>query len=477
MINTFRQRIMVLLIASHLAAVLALASTGDPVELDYQRGPVQRPEASKPFRSLLPEVLRIGQPGGAAADPSARSDQPAPYSASAQRIDQAAAEAAHELSESAGRRQAHRVGFFDGLHNAMQDRFLGRWDYHAGIDRGRGASEAQRSGAQIGYRAAHSTAEQTAFEQVTEQFFDLSGEARLEPQPVVPPFADTSIEVPRPRLEEVFRDHPLAGDPASDDVDSPLDPWQFYCSIDHHDFYDGRWTDPRYALDYWLQQHRDESSRRQLSPEEEAQFKQGFQAAYRRWIAHHSAAVVRRAYRDGFARGWSYGARINYEWSYRQGYYEGFSGTVRATAEKTYLQSYPRVFDERYHEYSYAWSTTEDLDNRYLLEYMVKLARSSTVDPSDVSRAQKLMLRRLRVDWEAVVDRRGNPYKIDLVQGTRTTALGDLVGTYRADRDGIRHQKVFTQLAPRIETLAKSLPGFHPFLRRYVRRLGSELRF
>ncbi len=473
MISTFRQRSMVLLIASHLAAVLALASTGDPVELDYQREPVQRTEAFKPFRSLLPEVLRIGQ---SATGASARSDQPGSYSTSGQQIEQAASEAAHELATSGGRSQAYRVGFFDGLHNALQDRFLGRWDYHTGIDRGREASQAQRTGAQIGYQAAHATAEQTAFEQVTEQFFAMNGEARREPQPIVPPF-DTSIEVPRPRLEEVFRDHALAADPGSAGIESSLDPWQFYCSIDHRDFYDGRWTDPRYALDHWLQQHRDESSWRQLSPVEEAQFKQGFQASYPRWIAHHGAAVVRSAYRNGFARGWEYGARVNYDWSYRQGYYEGFSGTVRTTAERTYLQNYPRVFDERYHEYYYAWSTTEDLENRYLLEYMVKLARSSTVDPNEVARAQKLMLRRLRVDWEAAVDRRGNPYRSDLVQGTRTTALGDLVGTYRADHAGIRHHKVFTLLAPRIENLAKTLPGFHPFLRRYVRRLGSELRF
>lgn len=467
---------MVLLIASHLPAVAALALTGDPVELDYQRESVRRPAAAKPVRSLLPEVLRIGS-GGTAADPSAQNTQPLPYSASARQIDQAASEVAHELAQSDGRRQAYQIGFFEGLHAAMQDQFLGRWDYHDGIDRGRGASEAQRSGAQIGYRAAHSTAEQLAFEQVTGQYFALRGEARREPQPITPPFAVTSIEVPRPRLEEVFQDYPIAAVLEDDEVASLPDPWQYYCNIDFRDFYDGRWTDPRYALDYWLQRHRDESYWRQLSPEEDAQFRQGFQANYPRWIAHHATTVVRTAYRHGFTLGWDYGSRINYEWSYRQGYYEGFTGTVRETAEKTYLQSYPLMFDERYHEYSYAWSTTEDLDNRYLLEYMVMLARSSTVDPRDVARAQKLMLRRLRIDWEAVVDRGGNPYKSDLVDGTRTTALGDLVGTYHADRDGIRHHKVFTQLAPRIETLAKSLPGFHPFLRRYVRLLGSELRF
>lgn len=116
-----------------------------------------------------------------------------------------------------------------------------------------------------------------------------------------------------------------------------------------------------------------------------------------------------------------------------------------------------------------------DLGSDDLLHFMVQLARAPRVDRAAVDRAQELMLRRLRVDWNAVVERDGNPYKDDYKDDRRSTALGALVNVYRSERRDLRHREVFTALAPRIDDLAEDLPGAHPFLRRWMKRLGERL--
>jgi hypothetical protein len=85
------------------------------------------------------------------------------------------------------------------------------------------------------------------------------------------------------------------------------------------------------------------------------------------------------------------------------------------------------------------------------------------------------MLRRLRADWITVARGRGNPYKIDYRRGEATTALGDLVLTYRRERNGLRSPEVFDGLDRDVLRLARELPGAHPFLRKYVRRLARRL--
>ncbi|MCP3958195.1 MAG: hypothetical protein GY719_10120 [bacterium] len=118
-----------------------------------------------------------------------------------------------------------------------------------------------------------------------------------------------------------------------------------------------------------------------------------------------------------------------------------------------------------------------DLDNRDLVAFMQEVAVGDRrIGLGDMERAQALMLRRLRVDWQAAVAASGNPYKRDFKRGSRTTALGDLIGTYRSETARMANQEIFTALAPEIEALAESMPGVHPFLRRYMKKLGRELR-
>ena len=85
------------------------------------------------------------------------------------------------------------------------------------------------------------------------------------------------------------------------------------------------------------------------------------------------------------------------------------------------------------------------------------------------------MIRRLRVDWEAVARARGNAYKDDYRNGTTRTALGDLVRTYEEQGAGVARPDLWRSLANRIDELAETLPGVHPRLRKYVRKLAARL--
>ncbi|QTD52553.1 hypothetical protein [Sulfidibacter corallicola] len=123
-------------------------------------------------------------------------------------------------------------------------------------------------------------------------------------------------------------------------------------------------------------------------------------------------------------------------------------------------------------------SIAADLSSRDLLIYMLDLARDPAAFPHanrQIRQVQQLMLTRLRADWKAAIRQRGNPYKHDRRNGDRTTALGDLVATYKAHRHEMRRPHVFTELTPSLERLARELPGTHPFLRKQFRGLVREL--
>ena len=115
-----------------------------------------------------------------------------------------------------------------------------------------------------------------------------------------------------------------------------------------------------------------------------------------------------------------------------------------------------------------------DLHNRDLLELMVAFTRDPGVPWADVEEARALMLRRLEIDWNEAVRGRHNPYKEDFKNNGSETALGDLVQTY-LDEGSARGSAVFDGLDRDINGLAEALPGTHPFLRKYMKRLAKKL--
>jgi len=116
-----------------------------------------------------------------------------------------------------------------------------------------------------------------------------------------------------------------------------------------------------------------------------------------------------------------------------------------------------------------------DLSNRDLLLFVVSLAHERRQAGGRVAATRELLIARLQADWKAAVARNGNPYKFDYRHDGATTALGDLVQTYRLQDPAARRHPVFADLSKDVLRLADRLPGIHPFLRKHLRRLAREL--
>jgi hypothetical protein len=116
-----------------------------------------------------------------------------------------------------------------------------------------------------------------------------------------------------------------------------------------------------------------------------------------------------------------------------------------------------------------------DLGNRDLLLYMRDLAERGGATRAEIASARRWLLARLREDWGAAARGRGNPYKYDYRRQESRTALGDLVQSYLLAQDRMVQPDVYAGLSAEIMTLAGVLPGIHPFLRKYARRLASRL--
>ena len=115
-----------------------------------------------------------------------------------------------------------------------------------------------------------------------------------------------------------------------------------------------------------------------------------------------------------------------------------------------------------------------DLGNRDLLLFIVRQAHEETA-AERVAALRQLLVTRLREDWKVAVMRNGNPYKFDFRNGATTTALGDLVRTYQRQLPDTRQHQIFAGLSQDVLILSNRLPGIHPFLRSYVRKLAREL--
>jgi hypothetical protein len=106
---------------------------------------------------------------------------------------------------------------------------------------------------------------------------------------------------------------------------------------------------------------------------------------------------------------------------------------------------------------------------------MVDLAREARPSRQDVAEARSLVLDRIRVDWDRARAADGNPYKRDVENGSATTALGDLARTIKNERRGFENDDVFDGLGDDIASFASELPGAHPLLRKWMKRLAKQI--
>jgi hypothetical protein len=116
-----------------------------------------------------------------------------------------------------------------------------------------------------------------------------------------------------------------------------------------------------------------------------------------------------------------------------------------------------------------------DLSNPDLMDFMMALAGSPQVSRNDVADARALLMDRLRADWERASEMSGNPYKRDFETGGTTTALGELVRTTSRGRRSFASPQVFEGLDDDIAALIEELPGAHPLLRKWMRKLAARV--
>ena len=118
--------------------------------------------------------------------------------------------------------------------------------------------------------------------------------------------------------------------------------------------------------------------------------------------------------------------------------------------------------------------TATDLSNRDLSRLVRRMVAEGAT-AVEVTRVRELLIRRLRVDWRAAVRASGNPYKRDFRSGGDGTALGELVRLSSSLSLAPERRDLFAGLSSEVLTLAKELPGPHPLLRKYVKRLARRL--
>jgi hypothetical protein len=116
-----------------------------------------------------------------------------------------------------------------------------------------------------------------------------------------------------------------------------------------------------------------------------------------------------------------------------------------------------------------------DLSNPDLLDFMLALAATPDVSRNDVKEARGLMMERLNADWERAADASGNPYKRDVESSGTETVLGELVRVTQRGRGSFSSPQVFDGLGDDVAALCDELPGAHPLLRKWMRKLAQEL--
>ncbi len=118
--------------------------------------------------------------------------------------------------------------------------------------------------------------------------------------------------------------------------------------------------------------------------------------------------------------------------------------------------------------------TATDLSSRDLPRLLRRLqVRGAT--PIEAAQVRELVLLRLRTDWRAAVRAKGNPYKRDYRSGGDRTALGELVQLSSSLSGSSGRADLLEGLSADVLMLARDLPGPHPLLRKYVKRLARRL--
>lgn len=337
----------------------ASAAAAPPVAPAYKRGEARRGDVVAPAPPRPPAGLVARRAAAAAvagrgtpADPSSAELRRAGY--------QAGRWAADSLSRTAGRREAYRVGFWEGQRAAFADPEVGRWERADGLRAGRLDPAALDHGAREGERAAYENAPIEARGQVERQFSDLAWKPLRSPRPGEAAFRAGFPATVAPTLEVVFREVAVGAPRAAESFRGwGWDPYRLHGCESWNTFYDAGWQDADRAFAFWASEPSRASFWRRLDgPAPRGDFRAAFDDGFWEGLEVAPTSWLDAVHAEGFADGWQHGAAVRGEWAWRQGYAEGFDRALAFSAEIAYDHAWPRAFTRAYDEEFDAWMTS-----------------------------------------------------------------------------------------------------------------------
>ncbi len=400
-------RSLVILVCCMATGLIQAQSQGNSNDLTYRRDEARRQPVRQPRVESLPSELMIersksGNDGmferadGAGTTvrrggrpsrvPRGEHSVPTRSTSNVQELERqankAADQMARQLSQGYGFREYYQLGFYKGMHRALNDPGLGHWDYRQGQRSGARDPEVVRYGDAVGGEAAEQDALQRAEKDVAQEFHDLSREpnrrppAHLAPPPFNAPLSQPGF--PEPTMTLVFEALPIQSFDWYGRSHHFHERWQphpvqLYAFSSYDRFFDQRWRDADHALQVWCSDRQNARTFNRLNDNDKQAFTRSFKQAFQQYLPEYFHRYTLPGHELGWRDGWSYGAAVNYEWSFRRGYHEGALQGVQHAATSAFQRSWPRAYQHHYQQQYRQWQN----------QAVIEIQEVSTVDGND----------------------------------------------------------------------------------------------
>ena len=263
-----------------------------------------------------------------------------------------------------GVRNYFRVGFYQGMLDALNDERIGRRDFRQGLHDGESDREARRIGRQLGSDAALDLALVDAESAVESQFLDLQTEPVFAPTADVPVWVAPAVDLDVPSVGQLLAEFSLSNyGPLDREFDLYLNGWDWdserlYGCPGYSEFYNKDWDSGNRAFRQWQSNPRNARLLRGLSSDDVQRLRVIFADAFVLNIDRLSERKLVPAWSIGMDRGWEYGRFVHEELDYRTGFAKGFRRHASLVAKSVFGPAYLREFDVAYERSFDRWSTT-----------------------------------------------------------------------------------------------------------------------
>jgi hypothetical protein len=352
-----------LTIAAATALLLSIAPFGlagsDKIVPPWERGEKRVPGSATATRppAQLPSTLRRAA--------IAAEDYALERAGSlARRLIADARRAAEAQVSGPGVRNYFRVGFYQGMLDALNDDRIGRRDFLQGLHHGQTDREARRIGRQLGSEAAVDLAAVDARNAVALQFHDLENEPVFAAVRDVPVWVAPPIVFDLSGVNGLLGEFPLASHaPLGREFYLYLADWDWdaarlYACRSYTDFYSSDWDSANRAFHKWQRNPRNDRLLSGLTEAERQRSRAIFSEAFMQQVGRLTDRKLTPAWDLGLDRGWDYGRFVHEEMDYRAGFAKGFRREAGIVADVVFRSVYPREFNAAYAESFDRWSTS-----------------------------------------------------------------------------------------------------------------------